>query len=208
MGGFRIPVRDIADDWPSLIVLNGESFVKILQGQQITLCWSDQSLGTVLPTETDILNRAISDRFAKSITILQVSHFCISCFVRLGRHLPITLLGFAACSMVSYAVLFKKPRAVNSTIILPDLKLGACPSAATIVKDDGPLLKSGGTCKWKSDTWIPVILLSVALGALHIAGWNLAFPYELIDGFGVAAPSLLLPARFSGWAFRYRYSRW
>jgi hypothetical protein len=33
MGGFRIPVRDIADDWPSLIVLNGESFVKILQGQ-------------------------------------------------------------------------------------------------------------------------------------------------------------------------------
>jgi hypothetical protein len=33
MGGFRIPVQDIADDWPSLIVLNGESFVKILQGQ-------------------------------------------------------------------------------------------------------------------------------------------------------------------------------
>lgn len=157
MGGFRILVQDIADDWPSLIVLNGESFVKLLQGQESILCQSDQPLGTVLPTASDILDRSKSDRFAKSITILQVSYFCISCFVRLGRNLPITLLelgtlGFAACSMVSYAVLFKKPRAVNSTVILPDLKLGACPSAAKIVKDNGPLLKSGGTSNWKPDT--------------------------------------------------------
>lgn len=80
--------------------------------------------------------------------------------------------------MVSYAVLFKKPRAVNSTVILPDLKLGACPSAAKIVKDNGPLLKSAGIAKWKSDTWIPTTLLSVVLGAIHIADWNLAFPSQ------------------------------
>ena len=184
MGGFRIPVQDIADEWPSLVVLKGESFLKILQEQCYILRQSDQPLGVVLPTEADILDRSKSDRFAKSITILQVSYFCVSCFVRLGKHLPITLLelgtlGFAACSMVSYAVLFKKPRAVNSTVILPDLKLGACPSASKIVKDNGPLLKSAGTAKWKSDTWIPTILLSVVLGAIHIAGWNLAFPSQL-----------------------------
>lgn len=184
MGGFRIPIQDIADDWPSLVVLKGESFLKMLEGQCYILGQSDQPLGKVLPTEADILDRSKSDRFAKSITILQVSYFCISCFVRLGRHLPITLLelgtlGFAACSMVSYAVLFHKPRAVNSTVILPDLKLGACPSAAKIAKDNGPLLKSSGTEKWKSDTWIPTILLSVVLGAIHIAGWNLAFPSQV-----------------------------
>jgi hypothetical protein len=184
MGGFRVPVQDIADGWPSLIVLKGETFVKLLQEQGHVLGQPDQPLGTVLPTEADILDRSKSDRFAKSITILQVSYFCISCFVRLGKHLPITLLelgtlGFAACSMVSYAVSFKKPRAANSTVILPDLKLGSCPSAAKIVKDNGPLLKSTGTSKWKSDTWIPTILLSVVLGAIHIAGWNLAFPSQV-----------------------------
>ena len=184
MGGFRIPVHDIADDWPSLVVLSSESFVKLLREQHNILGQSDQILGTVLPTEADILDRSKSDRFAKSITILQVSYFCVNCFVRLGRHLPITLLelgtlGFAACSMVSYAVLFKKPRAVNSTVILPDLNLGACPSAAKIVKDNGPLLESGGTAKWKSDTWIPTILLSIVLGVIHIAGWDFAFPSKV-----------------------------
>lgn len=184
MGGFRIPVHDIADDWPSLIVLKGKSFVKLLQEQGYILRQSDRPLGIALPTEADILDRSKSDRFAKSITILQVSYFCINCFVRLGRRLPITLLelgtlGFAACSMVSYAVLFKKPRAVNSTVILPDLNLGACPSAAKIVKDNGPLVKSAGTAKWKSDTWISTILLSIVLGAIHIAGWNFAFPSQI-----------------------------
>jgi hypothetical protein len=184
MGGFRVAVQDIADDWPSLMVLKGETFVTLLQEQGHILRHSDQPLGTVLPTETDILDRSKSDRFAKSITILQASYFCISCFVRLGRNFSITLLelgtlGFAACSMVSYAVLFKKPRAVNSTVILPDLKLGSCPSAAKIIRDNGPLLKSGGTSKWRSDTWIPTILLSVVLGAIHIAGWNLAFPSQV-----------------------------
>ena len=184
MGGFRIPVHDISDGWPSLIVLKGESFVNLLQGQGSTLGRSEQPLGMVLPTEADILDRSKSDRFAKSITILQVSYFCISCFVRLGRRLPITLLelgtlGFAACSMVSYTVLFKKPRAVNSTVILPDLKLGTCPSAAKVVKDNGPLLKSAGTAKWKSDTWVPTILLSIVLRAIHISSWNLAFPSQV-----------------------------
>lgn len=184
MGGFRIPIQDIADEWPSLVVLKGESFLEILQEQFYILGQSDQPLGIVLPIEADILDRSKSDRFAKSITILQVSYFCISCFVRLGRRLPITLLelgtlGFAACSMLSYTMLFKKPRAVNSTVILPDLKLGACPSAAKIAKDNGPLRKSAGTSKWKSDTWIPTILLSIVLGAIHIAGWNFAFPSQV-----------------------------
>jgi hypothetical protein len=184
MGGFRILVHDISDDWPSLIVLKGESFVKLLQKQSHILGQSGQPHGKVLPTESDILDRSKSDRSAKSVTVLQVSYFCISCFVRLARNLPITLLelgtlGFAACSIVSYAVLFKKPRAVNSTVILQDLKLGACPSAAKIIKDNGPLLRSSGTSKWKSDTWIPTILLSIVLGAIHIAGWNLAFPSQV-----------------------------
>lgn len=102
MGGFRIPVQDIAHEWPSFVVPKGEIFLKILQERCYILRHSDQPLGVVLPTEADILDRSKSDRFAKSITILQVSYFCISCFVRLGRHLPITLLelgtlGFAAC---------------------------------------------------------------------------------------------------------------
>lgn len=184
MGGFRIPVRDIGDDWPSLVVLKGENFIKLLQEQGFILGQSGQPLGTVLPTEADVLDRSKSDRFAKSVTLLQVSYFCVSCFVRLGRQLPITLLelgtlGFAACSFVSYAMLFKKPRAVNSTVVLPDLKLGTCPSAAHIVRDNGPLVKSGGTAKRRSDTWIPTIFLSVVLGAIHIAGWNLAFPSQI-----------------------------
>jgi hypothetical protein len=113
-GGFRISVQDIADDWPSTVVIKGETFVKLLLEQGHVLGQSDQPLGTILPTETDILDRSKSDRLAKSITIVQVSYFCISCFVRLGRDLPITLLefgtlGFAACSMVSYAASFKNP---------------------------------------------------------------------------------------------------
>jgi hypothetical protein len=148
MGGFRIPAQDIANDWPSMVVLKGERLVKLLHDQESILGQSGQTpLGASLPTEADILDSSKSDRFAKSVTILQVSYFCISCFVRLGRHLPITLLelgtlGFAACSLVSYSTLFKKPRGINTTVTLPDLKLGACRSAANIVKDNGPLLKS------------------------------------------------------------------
>jgi len=79
MGGFRIPVHDIANGWPSLIVLKGESFAKLLQGQESILCQSDQSLGTLLPTETDILDRSkatvspspsLSSRFPTSASVV------------------------------------------------------------------------------------------------------------------------------------------
>lgn len=122
MGGFSISVQGIEIDRPPLVVLIGETLVALLPGQPIVLGEAVQSLGTSLPTEADVLDRSKSDRFAKSITLLQVLYLCINCFVRLGRHLPITLLelgtlGFAACSFVSYGVLFNEPHAVNITAL-------------------------------------------------------------------------------------------
>jgi hypothetical protein len=65
MGGFRIPVQSIADEWPPLILLNGESFVRLLQEQECILGESDQPLG-ILPTETISPNLSQFSRYPTS----------------------------------------------------------------------------------------------------------------------------------------------
>lgn len=92
MGGFRTPVQGLGDDWPSVVVLRGETFLALLAEQGKYPGKADQWPGTVLPTTAEILDRSKADRFAKSVTILQVFYFCVSCFVRFGRHLPVTQL--------------------------------------------------------------------------------------------------------------------
>lgn len=186
MGGFRVPIQGTADDRPSVVVLKGETFVALLAEQAKAADKERQWPGVILPTEAEILDRSKADRFAKSITVLQVFYFCLSCFVRFGRHLPVTqlelgTLGFATCSLVTYWALFNKPRAVNSMITLAILDLQQIPSAAKTIKDNGPLRKVAvnDDSKWGVGTWLPALILANVLGSIHIAGWNFAFPTQI-----------------------------
>lgn len=72
-----------------------------------------------IPSREELQDRSKSDAFAKSLVILQIVWFTISCSIRLARGLSTTqlemsILGTASCSLVSYFTIFGKPHAVQT----------------------------------------------------------------------------------------------
>lgn len=125
--------------------------------------------------------------FVKTITALQVLYFCVSCLTRLGRRLPTTLLelgtlGFAACSICSCVALFKKPRGVNNAIVLMYWEQGLSPAAARIIERNGRRLRLSNSISDGEGIFAVIfaVALAIALGGIHLADWNFAFP-TLVD---------------------------
>lgn len=141
-----------------------------------------------LPTETEIQDRSKSDLFARALVVLQIAFFCLNCLTRAIRHLPLTLLelgtlGFAACTILTYIILFKKPRSVAHPIVLADLNAGS--------HRDFDLGAGALDTERTHNNHVPVLErevcgvelnaiamggLAVLLGAIHVAGWDFAFP--------------------------------
>lgn len=146
---------------------------------------------TYLPTKVEIQDRSKSDILAKVIIAAQILYFAATCLTRAVRHLPLTLfelgtLGFAACSLVSYGLLFYKPRSVNTPVILARFEGEVDPRMENILSSNGPLkrISNHGDENYSEPanilgvkiTVILGLLMAVVLGAIHLAGWNFAFP--------------------------------
>lgn len=185
MGGFAIHTKPNSPDRRSLLIpLKSRTIIALLRNRAESIDQSSSSKDFSLPTEADILDRSKSDMFVKTITTLQVLYFCVSCLTRFGRRLPTTLLelgtlGFAACSVCSYVFLFKKPRGVNNAIILTCWEKELSPAAARIIEKNGRQLRFSND---ENNSYAGGfgVALAVALGGIHLAGWNFAFP-TLID---------------------------
>lgn len=167
------------------ITLSVDSVIQMLQVRDPS--WKI----THLPTKDEIQDRSKSDILAKAIVAIQILYFCASCLTRAARHLPITLfelgtLGFAACSLISYGLLFHKPRSVNTPLVLARFEGEVDPRLETILSRNGALKRISNFDRPNNihlakilGIETPVILgllMAVVMGAIHLAGWNFAFP--------------------------------
>lgn len=187
MGGFAIRSKsDSLDRRPPLIHLKSKTILALLRERANNPDQASSSLDFSLPTEADILDRSKSDMFVKTITALQVLYLCASCLTRFGRRLPTTLLelgtlGFAACSICSYVVLLRMPRGVNNAIVLMYWEQGLSPAAALVIEKNGHQTRVSNIDDVDSKAAAYCgIALAIALGGIHLAGWNFVFP-TLID---------------------------
>lgn len=117
MGGFAI--RADTDRRPQDIIhLNGKSLFHLLR--------SDSGFGISpqsLLSEQEIQDRSKRDFFSKSLIMLQIGWFITNCSTRFSRKMPTTHLELftfttAIWSLVSYAILSKKPHSVKTPTIL------------------------------------------------------------------------------------------
>ena len=192
MGGFAIRANTVRRD-PQTIHLTAQSLLALIhQVPELDVTRS-------LPSENDILDRSKSDAFAKSLVIFQIGWFVVNCITRLARGLDTTQLemgitGTAICSLVTYAMLFKKPRSVTTPIILLSFECDLPDEIAGIVAlDDTRRNTSTGTIRhhkaphapdgvglelWRPDLIHLAVLGAgaVIIGAFHLAAWGFSFP--------------------------------
>jgi hypothetical protein len=173
MGGFAVRRKRASVDEPLTppIHLNGEPLLALLKRGHKSL------IKAPLLSQADIEDRSKSNLFAKSVVILQVLYYCGSCLLRLIHHLSVTQLeigtfGFAVCSVLSFFVLFPKPRSVNTTTVIAEFDTGI-PRYIIDIHYDEPRKKStivnnSGIHPDYTDCTVPV--LAALLGAVHVAG--------------------------------------
>jgi hypothetical protein len=153
------------------IHLSGDSLLALLNGEHREL------IKAPLLSQADIEDRSKSNLFAKSVVVLQVLYYCGSCLLRLIHHLPVTQLeigtfGFAVCSVISFYILFPKPRSVNTTTVIAEFN-GSIPDDIAIIHYDECRKKSTIANNSRihpdyADCTVPV--LAALLGAVHVAG--------------------------------------
>jgi hypothetical protein len=173
MGGFAIRRKRASAGEPLSppIHLNGESLLALLGGEH------KSQVKAPLLSQADIEDRSKSNLFAKSVVVLQVLYYCGTCLLRLIRHLPVTQLeigtfGFAVCSVLSFFVLFPKPRSVNTTTVIAEFNVSIPNEIANIhygeCRKKSTIVNNSGIHPDYTDCTVPV--LAALLGAVHVAG--------------------------------------
>lgn len=192
MGGFAIrtavrsnPHEPGKQETRSLETLKASCMVELLRCK-----YDDDGPTVTMPTKAEIQDRSKRDMFAKIIVTIQILYFCASCLTRAIRHLPLTLLelgtlGLAACSLVSYGLLFHKPHSIRSPIILGPFDSQLYPRIESVVERNEAIRK---VSNFGSDQhpghyilgiemeWIIAVAMAAVLGGIHLAGWNFEFP--------------------------------
>ncbi|KAH7384001.1 hypothetical protein BKA66DRAFT_90039 [Pyrenochaeta sp. MPI-SDFR-AT-0127] len=74
-------------------------------------------------TEDEIKDKSKGDWLTKSLAMIQATWFCVSCFVRLGQKLPMSLLelntfAHAMCTIIVYFIWWKKPLDVERPLLI------------------------------------------------------------------------------------------
>ena len=178
MGGFAIRCRDTSQKGSptALFHLNGKSLLALLE--------CERQARSIVPllSRMEIEDRSKSNLFAKSVVLLQVLYYCASCVVRWTEGLPVTpleigTLGFAVCSIISFGLLFLKPRSVNTTTVIADFEYGTPTYIDKLHKQENrknpALVNNSGMHPDYKDFTVPV--LAALLGAIHAAGWKYQF---------------------------------
>jgi hypothetical protein len=187
MGGYaiRLPERSAskapqstADDRGALTHLGARSFCEISEQNMHD---SDRLL-----SDADIADRSKSDALAKCLAVVQILYFCTNCIVRALKQLPLSpmeigTLGFALCSVISFAFLFNKPRSVKTAVVV-EASIFDLDRRIRKALEDERTNRSGQRASIPNDMVDISIArkilppLSLAFGAIHFAAWNFPFP--------------------------------
>jgi len=176
-----------------------------LTGVQLAKEWD--GLGPLKPTitEDEILDKAKTDIFAKTIAVLQILQLILSLIVRKARHLPFSqletlTLSFAVCGFGTYLVYWYKPQNVGVpvTITSSSRPSGRSESDSRKVSHDKTYdrlwsvltnaefdsdrsrVKNDNIPIMASQTGhlaLPVLaFMAAGFGSLHCIAWNFEFP--------------------------------
>ncbi|PVH84281.1 hypothetical protein DL98DRAFT_584848 [Cadophora sp. DSE1049] len=156
-------------------------------------------------SEHEIQDKSKGDFIVKATAVIQVSWLVIQVIVRAKRNLPISQLeitacAFAACTFLTYGILWSKPQAVTSctmielesTDVEAEATLGDCwedthsmitmfwlwierPHMSGSRRRDRPVRND---LTFSDDRWYygGLTIGCIFLGALHCGAWNLPFP--------------------------------
>lgn len=156
-----------------------------------------------VPVE-DIQDKSKSDIFTKMLAVIQICYFVLGVLFRAGQKLSISQLelgvaGYVACSVVTYCFVFSKPKSVATPIVLGSRtkdgltsllrEIGSYPKRtyndgttySDNIQEGEPVPNDyEGSYEYRSidraDAFWASIATSVLFGAVHISGWNFAFP--------------------------------
>lgn len=131
MGGFAIEQETHLGD-RLVIHLSDRSLLKLM-----CLLQGDHEIS--LPTEEDIQDHSKSDFLAKTIVVIQVLYFVVNCLARLANNLALTqleigVLGTAACSLVSWYLLWRKPRSVHRATVIASFRWNLPQNVAEVIE--------------------------------------------------------------------------
>ena len=157
-------------------------------------------LSTDIVTAEEIDDKSKSDFFTKAIIIIQITYFVVGVLVRAGQDFAVTQLelgvvGFVACSFVTYCFCMAKPKGVCTAYTIKDFKDRPLPlrikelqdslargsifsDLAQSEHDGGPYANDNFPVSGGLDSILGFggSVTSVLFGAIHLVGWNFEFP--------------------------------
>jgi hypothetical protein len=73
--------------------------------------------------EDEVKDKSKGDWLTKALACIQATWFCVSCFVRVGQHLPMSLLelntfAHAICTIIVYFIWWQKPLEIERPLLL------------------------------------------------------------------------------------------
>lgn len=169
----------------------------------------------------DIQDKSKSDLIGKALAVFQILYFLLELLVRPARKLPITLLelgvsGFVMCSVATYLFAMQKPKSVNTTVVMRVFGSDGIPArllqlsakygnAESHVTPVDPFSNLGFRNKQGTGPMDigATIIMSVLLGATHLAGWNFTFPSQadlMLYRVAAVASTAALAVVFPCWA--------
>lgn len=150
------------------------------------------ALPYVSEDEIDDLNK--SNVFVKVLSVSQIIWLCIQLGTRLGHKIPTTqleivTLAFTVCSMITYGLLYSRPKDVQTVREISAARYPA-PAEMSLIANVGPAFFGSRRCDLaipnNAVAWTdsPYMLLSCMLaliifGSLHFIAWNYDFPTQI-----------------------------
>lgn len=178
----------------NMVVLQGDRWA--VDGCQLQLVWKMgviKSLPHISKDELDDRNKG--DKFSKGLAVVQVIWLLVQVAARVAggssiAQLEVVALAFAACSLITYLLLWHKPQDVQTPVYIKAVRYPTIPELSQLAVN-GPMhfppfrpSRTIPTYAWHCDG-DPIIvdklvfaslLGGVLFGGLHCAVWNLHFP--------------------------------
>jgi hypothetical protein len=204
-------VNEFPDTYPSdwlanLRALCGDRWS--LDGSQIDHA---RKLGIIekLPrmTEDEIDNLNKGDVFLKVLAVVQIMWLCIQLITRLSRRLPTTqlevvTLAFAVTSIITYALLYSRPKDVKTirevcAIRYPTpaelAQLAALgPDSLFTSRSDISISNTSSHSRTGNDFTSCAAAMLVVFGGIHLLAWNYEFPTQVERRFWQASAIVTL----------------
>ena len=189
MGGLHIEAEDPIQPghrW------SGSIHINILDPSRGAFKPSQSPLDQLSLSRKEILDKSKGDALTKSLAVLQIMYFVLSIIARKSRgisssQLEVLTLAFATLAVITYLVLWNKPKGIEvpTTIDLvhftDDISQAECIMEQLNEKEggrgnsiDAVIERSDGT-----NLSYPFLLITVLFGGLHCLAWNFAFPSSI-----------------------------